>query len=85
MFDYKFLRNEYLIEFDNDLYIEVNHAKPIFTEAPKNLTVMQMGNAFLKVEILSDAEYFVMWMKHSPENPEIFETVEVHFHFTLLV
>ncbi|OXA43985.1 Fibroblast growth factor receptor 2 [Folsomia candida] len=55
---------------------QVNHAKPIFTEAPKNLTVMQMGNAFLKVEILSDAEYFVMWMKHSPENPEIFETVE---------
>lgn len=40
--------------------------------------MVQMSNAFERVEILSDAEYFIKWIKHSSDNPERYQTVEVH-------
>jgi hypothetical protein len=61
--------------------LEVSHAKPIFTEAPKNLTVMKSTNALLWVDILSEAEYIVQWKKHSSEHPEKLITVQVYFDY----
>jgi hypothetical protein len=59
--------------------VAVSHSIPIITEAPKNVTVMVGDTALLWIVILSDAEYHIVWRKHSASDPEILFDVEVYF------
>jgi hypothetical protein len=57
--------------------LERSHSRPIFTVAPKNVSVVIGERAELRVEILSHPEFALQWVKHDLDDPNQANVVQV--------